>query len=74
MTQKEEAWLCVFMKVVQSPLSSSVKVGATILFPPVSCAAPPPCLFPMFQTHSCMERLQYSMWRGVPFLLNCTTV
>lgn len=32
-----------------------------------------PCA-PMSQTHSCMERLQYSMWRGVPFLLNCTTV
>lgn len=25
-------------------------------------------------THSCMERLQYSMWRGAPFRLNCSTV
>lgn len=25
-------------------------------------------------THSCMERLQYSMWRGAPFLLNWSTV
>lgn len=26
------------------------------------------------QTHSCMERLQYSMWRCVLFLLNWKTV
>lgn len=25
-------------------------------------------------THSCMERLQYSMWRGVPLRLNWSTV
>lgn len=28
----------------------------------------------LYHTHSCIERLQYSMWRGVPFLLNWNTV
>lgn len=36
--------------------------------------SPPSGLLVPVQTHSCMERLQYSMCRGVPFLLNCTTV
>lgn len=72
--QKEEAWLCVFTKDVHCITLSSLKVGAVILFSPVSSPTHRHTLSPMFQTHSCMERLQYSMWRGVPFLLNCTTV
>ena len=70
----EEAWLSVLLKM-SKVRRAPVKVGAAVLLSQVSpyalALAPAP---PSLQTHSCMERLQYSMWRGVPFLLNCTTV
>lgn len=72
--KKEEAWLCVFTKDVQSPLSSSVKVGAVFLFSPVSSAT----LDPTFSSRSDVSdpflhgafAVQYVAWRALPLELH----
>ena len=72
-TARNEVWQ--FPKLMAHPVCLCVCVcvcHSSCFRPPI---LPPPLLFvPVVQTHSCMERLQYNMWRGVPFLLNCTTV
>lgn len=71
-THKEDVWLCVSTKDVQSPLSSSVKVGAvhpvfTCLFCHPTFSSLPDVLDPFL--HGAFA-VQYVAWRTLPLELH----